>query len=37
MRDNQIIGYGLVVGLKGSGDTMRNSPLYRAIATIHAR
>ena len=26
MRDNQIIGYGLVVGLKGSGDTMRNSP-----------
>ncbi len=26
VRDNQIIGYGLVVGLKGSGDTMRNSP-----------
>ena len=26
IRDNQVIGYGLVVGLKGSGDTMRNSP-----------
>ena len=26
VRDNQIIGYGLVVGLNGSGDTMRNSP-----------
>ncbi len=26
MRDNQLVGYGLVVGLLGSGDTMRNSP-----------
>lgn len=26
MRDNQLVGYGLVVGLAGSGDTMRNSP-----------
>lgn len=25
MRDNQLIGYGLVVGLQGSGDTLRNS------------
>jgi len=26
MRDNQLIGYGLVVGLQGSGDTLRNAP-----------
>ena len=26
MRDNQIVGYGLVVGLKGTGDSLRNSP-----------
>ncbi|GAA0771100.1 flagellar basal body P-ring protein FlgI [Roseibium denhamense] len=26
VRDNQLVGYGLVIGLKGSGDTMRNSP-----------
>ncbi|MGU3496896.1 flagellar basal body P-ring protein FlgI [Xanthobacteraceae bacterium A53D] len=26
IRDNQIIGYGLVMGLQGTGDTMRNSP-----------
>jgi flagellar P-ring protein precursor FlgI len=25
-RDNQLIGYGLVVGLQGSGDSMRSSP-----------
>lgn len=25
MRDNQLVGYGLVVGLQGSGDTLRNS------------
>ncbi|MFN3890873.1 MAG: flagellar basal body P-ring protein FlgI [Beijerinckiaceae bacterium] len=25
MRDNQIVGYGLVVGLQGTGDSMRNS------------
>nr|WP_205853350.1 flagellar basal body P-ring protein FlgI [Zhengella mangrovi] len=25
-RDNQLIGYGLVVGLQGTGDSMRNSP-----------
>jgi flagellar P-ring protein precursor FlgI len=25
-RDNQLIGYGLVVGLQGSGDGLRNSP-----------
>lgn len=26
VRDNQLIGYGLVIGLNGTGDTMRNSP-----------
>ncbi len=26
MRENQLIGYGLVIGLKGTGDTLRNSP-----------
>lgn len=26
MRENQLVGYGLVIGLPGSGDTMRNSP-----------
>ena len=25
VRDNQLVGYGLVVGLQGSGDTLRNS------------
>lgn len=26
IRSNQLVGYGLVTGLKGSGDTLRNSP-----------
>ena len=26
VRDNQLVGYGLVLGLQGSGDTLRNSP-----------
>ena len=26
VRDNQLIGYGLVIGLAGTGDTMRNAP-----------
>ena len=26
VRDNQLVGYGLVVGLQGTGDSMRNSP-----------
>jgi len=25
-RDNQLVGYGLVIGLKGTGDGLRNSP-----------
>ena len=26
VRDNQLVGYGLVIGLQGTGDSMRNSP-----------
>ncbi|KXF76023.1 flagellar biosynthesis protein FlgI [Paramesorhizobium deserti] len=26
VRENQLVGYGLVIGLKGSGDSLRNSP-----------
>lgn len=26
VRDNQLIGYGLVIGLQGTGDLLRNSP-----------
>ncbi|MDQ2079441.1 flagellar basal body P-ring protein FlgI [Xanthobacteraceae bacterium Astr-EGSB] len=26
MRENQLVGYGIVTGLKSSGDTLRNSP-----------
>ena len=26
VRDNQLVGYGLVVGLQGTGDSMRNAP-----------
>jgi flagellar P-ring protein precursor FlgI len=26
VRDNQLIGYGLIVGLQGTGDTLNNSP-----------
>ena len=25
-RDNQLIGYGLIVGLQGTGDSLRSSP-----------
>lgn len=26
IRDNQLVGYGLVIGLQGTGDTVRNAP-----------
>jgi len=29
VRENQLVGYGLVVGLDGTGDTLRNSPFTR--------
>ncbi|MEP0456280.1 MAG: flagellar basal body P-ring protein FlgI, partial [Roseibium sp.] len=29
IRENQLIGYGLVVGLNGTGDGLRNAPFTR--------
>ncbi len=29
VRTNQLVGYGLVVGLNGTGDSLRNSPMTR--------
>ena len=29
IRENQLVGYGLVVGLNGTGDTLNNSPFTR--------
>ena len=29
VRTNQLIGYGIVVGLNGTGDTVRNSPMLK--------
>jgi flagellar P-ring protein precursor FlgI len=29
VRENQLVGYGLVVGLNGSGDSLRNAPFTR--------
>src|ERR1700719_2088938 len=29
VRQNQLIGYGLVVGLNGTGDTLNNSPFTK--------
>ena len=33
IRENQLVGYGLVVGLKGTGDTLTNSPFTRQSLT----
>ena len=33
MRDNPLTGYGLVVGLQGTGDSQRNAATIRALAT----
>ena len=30
VRDNQLLGYGLVVGLNATGDSLRNSPFTEA-------
>src|SRR3978361_1370419 len=35
VRQNQLIGYGLVVGLNGSGDTLNNIPFTKQ--SLHAR
>ena len=38
VRDNMLIGYGLVAGLNGTGDTLQNSPFTRqALQTILER
>jgi flagellar P-ring protein precursor FlgI len=29
VRDNQLVGYGIVVGLNGTGDSLQNSPMTR--------
>ena len=29
VRDNQLVGYGLVVGLNGTGDALRNAPFTK--------
>ena len=29
VRENQLIGYGLVVGLQGTGDSLNNSPFTK--------
>ena len=33
VRDNQLVGYGLVVGLNGTGDRLNNSPFTRQSLT----
>src|SRR5260370_38246939 len=33
VRQNQLIGYGLVVGLNGTGDTINNSPFTKQSLT----
>ncbi len=33
VRENQLVGYGLVVGLNGTGDTLNNSPFTRQSMT----
>ncbi len=38
VRENQLVGYGLVVGLAGTGDSLRNSPMTRqALAAMLER
>ena len=36
VRANQLVGYGLVVGLAGTGDRLRNAPFTQEVAAIHA-
>jgi flagellar P-ring protein precursor FlgI len=33
LRDHQLVGYGLIVGLQGTGDTLRNSPFTEQSAS----
>src|SRR3954467_10732225 len=34
VRDNAILGYGLVVGLPGTGDTQRNLPTLQSVSNM---
>ena len=36
-RDSQLIGYGLVIGLQGTGDTLRNAPFTQQALQRDAR
>ncbi len=36
-RTNRLVGYGLVVGLKGTGDGDKNKPTMRALMQMHQR
>ena len=36
LRDNQLVGYGLVVGLQGTGDSMRNAPFTEQAMQVDA-
>ena len=37
VRANQLVGYGLVIGLNGTGDTPAQLALHRAVAAVDAR
>src|ERR1700748_1918283 len=38
IRDNQLVGYGLVVGLNGTGDSLKNAPFtQQSIQTMLER
>jgi flagellar P-ring protein precursor FlgI len=37
VRDNQLVGYGLVVGLQGTGDDSNKSPLKESLASMLER
>ncbi len=34
IRDNQLVGYGLVMGLEGTGDSIRSQPTMQSIANM---
>ncbi len=36
IRDNMLVGYGLVVGLNGTGDSLQNAPVHPAFHPDHA-
>ena len=36
VRDNMLVGYGLVVGLNGTGDSLNNSPFTQPCLSVWA-